>query len=453
MKIASINPATGQVNKEFETFSKEELNKIVKRVHDSFLTWSGLSLSVRTECVRKLANVLKEKSEEYGKVVTNEMGKPIKQAIAEVEGCAVIADTYADNAGKWLAEEPVETESKRTFIIHQPIGIILGIMPWNHPFRQAMCFAIPAVTVGNTAILRHSNVCPVSAMAIEEAFKLAGFPENVLRTVITDHDSIKMLISSKHIAGIAFTGSIEAGRKIATYAAKNLKKSVLELGGCDPFIVLDDADLDLVCKNAIYGRLTNSGQSCTSAKRFIVVKDKADAFVSRFLELMKAQKLGDPMDTHTDVGPLANKQQLETIERQVGKLVAASAKVACGGKRVQRVGFFYEPTLLTNLKPSMVAKEEIFGPVAMVIVVKDEKEAIKVANNTGFGLGASIWTKDLGRGERVAREIESGMVYVNNTVRADARLPFGGVKKSGIGRELSRYGLLEFTNIKPIVIN
>jgi acyl-CoA reductase-like NAD-dependent aldehyde dehydrogenase len=453
MKIQSINPATEEVNKEFETLTKDETLEIAKAAHDAFPAWSQRPLQERAELMKKLSAVFRSKKEEYGKLITLEMGKPIGQATYELERCARMADTYADNAEKWLADEPVEFDAKKTYITHQSIGTILGIMPWNFPFTQIMRFAIPTIIAGNTVVLRHSNVVPMCALAAEEALKLAGFPENVFRAIITDHDAVKALVKSKYIAGASLTGSVEAGRMLAAAAGKNLKKYVLELGGSDPFIVLDDADMELTCKGAVKGRLANSGQSCICSKRFIVVKQKADAFVQGFADLMKAQKVGDPLDPKTDVGPLANKQQIEIIERQVKVLVAAGAKVVCGGRRLPGKGYFYEPTVLTNIKAAMVAKEEIFGPVASVIVVKNEEEAIKVANKTMYGLGATVWTTDLERGERVARRIESGMVFINSTTRADPRIPFGGVKNSGIGRELSRYGLLEFTNTKSIVVS
>ncbi len=452
MKIQSINPATEEVNKEFETMSKDEVLAIAKSVNEAFPAWSQTGLSERINFMKKLSVVFRQSADEYGRLITTEMGKPITQAKFELERCARMADTYAANAEAWLADEPVDFDGKRTFVAHQPIGTILGIMPWNFPFTQIMRFAIPTIIAGNTIVLRHSNVVPMCSMAAEQSFKRAGFPDNIFRSIITDHDAVKYLVKSKYIAGASLTGSVGAGKALATNAGKSLKKFVLELGGSDPFIVLEDADLDLTCEGAVRGRMANTGQSCICSKRFIVVKSVADDFTRRFVELMKSQKIGDTMDPSSQVGALASKQQLEIIERQVSELVSKGAKVMCGGKRAQMKGYFYEPTVLTNVKASIVAKEEIFGPVASVIVVKNEKEAIKVANKTMYGLGATVWTKDKERGERVAREIESGMVFVNDTVRADSRIPFGGVKESGIGRELSRYGLLEFTNTKSIVI-
>jgi acyl-CoA reductase-like NAD-dependent aldehyde dehydrogenase len=453
MKVISTNPATGQVNKEFDTFSKEQIDGVCRASREAFEEWRGLELSDRTEYMKKLAIALRAKREEYARSMTIEMGKPIRQSLAEIEKCAWTADVYADNADRWLADEIVQAEAKKSFVTLQPLGVILNVMPWNFPFWQALRCAIPSLVVGNVSILRHSNSVPISAMAIENAFVAAGFPPNVFRTVITDHDEVKRLIRSKFIDGVSLTGSLEAGMDVGAVAGKNVKKVVLELGGSDPFIVLEDADIQAAAQKAAESRNVNSGQSCIAAKRFIVVKSVADEFTRSLVACMQKQKVGDPMDMITDTGPMANKKQLETLEDQVKRSLDVGATIACGGKRMQTNGYFYEPTVLTNVKPNMpVAKEEVFGPVAPVIVVKNEIEAIKLANNSSFGLGASVWTKDAGRGERVARAIEAGMVYVNSMVVSDPRFPFGGVKASGVGRELSRYGLLEFANIKSVVI-
>jgi acyl-CoA reductase-like NAD-dependent aldehyde dehydrogenase len=454
MKISSVNPATGEVNKEFDTITTSQVKQVAKKAHAAFEKWSALDLSERIALMSKLSATLKQKSNEYGRLMTVEMGKPIKQSITEVEKCAFGADTYVQNAEKWLADEPIQTEAKRTFIVHQPLGVILGVMPWNFPFWQAMRFAIPALTAGNTAILRHSNVCPMSALAIEESFRLSGFPDGVFQTIITDHDEVKRLIKNPLISGVSLTGSLGAGRKVGEAAGKNIKKFVLELGGSDPFIVLEDAEMEMTAKGAVEGRLVNSGQSCICSKRFIVVKEVADEFTRRFAELMKLQKVGDPLDMNTNVGPLADKQQIDILEKQVNDSVAMGAKILCGGHRVPGNGYFFEPTVLAETKPNMpVLKEEVFGPVAAVVVVKNEKDAIKMANKSKLGLGGSVWSKDTDHAERVARQLQTGMVAVNAVLRSDPRIPFGGVKESGIGRELSRYGLLEFTNAKAIIIN
>ena len=456
MRVRSINPATEEVNAEFETLTKEQVKGIAKSSREAFGLWSTLEVHKRASLLVRLSEILKDNSRKYGRLITIEMGKPIRQAVAEVEKCAWAAEVFAKNSGAWLADETVKTEYKKSFVAHQPLGVILGVMPWNFPFWQAMRFAIPAITAGNTAILRHSNVCPLSALAIEEAFSLSGYPDGVFHTAITDHDAIGTLVRGRGLVdGVSLTGSVEAGKRVGMLAGKNIKKLVLELGGSDPFMVLDDADLSLTCRGACDGRMVNSGQSCICSKRFIVVRERAEEFTKGLVEQMESQAIGDPLDEGTTVGPLANAQQLETVERQVRESAAMGAKVLCGGerKRVNGKGFFYAPTVLANAKPNMpVAKEEVFGPVAPVIIVKNEREAVKVANASRFGLGASVWTRDLEKGERIARLVESGMVFVNHIVSSDPRIPFGGVKESGVGRELSRYGLLEFTNAKSIVV-
>ena len=357
------------------------------------------------------------------------------------------------NSEKWLQDEPVNTEARKSVVAFEPIGTVLAVMPWNFPFWQALRCAIPALTLGNTCILRHSNSVPMCALAIEGAFKEAGFQAGVFKTVITDHKAVKRMIKSRYINGVSVTGSMEAGSDIAKTAGKKAKKCVLELGGSDPFIVLEDADIQLAVQEARNGRNISSGQSCIAAKRFIVVKSVYDDFREKLVTLTKETIVGDPMDQKTEIGPLANRQQLEKLEMQVKDAVSKGAKVRVRRKKKTGKGYFYEPTVITNIKKNMeVAKSEVFGPVSPIIVAKDEKDAIKIANSTSFGLGASIWTTNFENAERIARQVQAGIVYVNQIVRSDPRLPFGGVKESGIGRELSRYGLLEFANIKSIII-
>lgn len=454
MKINSINPSTGKINKTFTLFTTKKALDISKAVKDSYPAWRDLSVKRRCEYLRKLAEVLKEKKADYGCIMSLEMGKPISQAIAEVEKCAWTAEFFAEKAEAWLKDEPIDLDGRHAFISFEPIGEVLAVMPWNFPFWQALRCAIPAMAVGNVVLLRHSNVVPMCALAIEEAFKLAGFPKNVFRTILSDHEAVAELIKSKYIDGVSVTGSVDVGKTIAKLAGENIKKCVLELGGSDPFIVLDDADIELTCKGAVEGRLVNSGQSCVCAKRFIVVSKRSSEFVKRFSELMQASNIGDPLDKNTSVGPLANEQQLLTIEAQVNDAKKKGAKIECGGKRLGTKGFFFEPTVITNVNKTMrIFNEEVFGPVATVFIAKDEEDAIKIANSSDLGLGGSVWTKDLKRGEEVARRIESGMVFVNQIVKSDPRVPFGGTKQSGIGKELSRYGLLEFTNKKSIVLS
>lgn len=452
MRFQSINPATGEVNKDFETLDLRSAISKVKLAKEAQRLWGELDVSERSKFIARLSDVLKEKSKEYGRIITLEMGKPIKQAVEEVEKCALAAKVYAENAARWLEDEDVAI-GRGAYVTHEPLGTILGIMPWNFPFWQALRFAIPAMSAGNTAVLRHSNVVPMSALAIEDAFKLAGFPENTFMAIITDHGAVGALIKSRYVDGVSLTGSVDAGRHVARLAAKNLKKFVLELGGSDPFIVLDDADIHFACRGAADGRLINSGQSCICSKRFIVVEDVAEGFAAEFADIMKNAKVGDPMNESTEVGPLANSQQLDILERQVGELVSNGAKVLCGGKRIPGKGYFFEPTVLMGADKKFVAKNELFGPVASIIKAKDENDAIKIANDTRFGLGASVWTKNEEHAKDIARKLQCGVVYINGIVKSNPLLPFGGIKDSGVGRELSRYGLLEFTNIKSVVLS
>lgn len=452
MKIISINPATEEVNKEFETFSEDEVINICKCARKAFEKWKKLDIKERANYLIKLADILRKNKEKYGRLITIEMGKPIKQAIAEIEKCALAAEFYAESAEKMLQDEPIQTEAKKSFVTFEPLGVILSVMPWNFPFWQVFRFAIPALIAGNVSVLRHSNNVPMCALAIEEAFRFAGFPKDVFRTIIVDHALITELVSGDLIDGVSFTGSVNAGQKIGQVAGKNIKKSVLELGGSDPFIVLEDADLNFACEAAIESRAINSGQSCIAAKRFIVVKDVAEPFLQKFIESAKSLKVGNPMDNETDIGPLASKRQIEILDSQVQDAIKKGAKIECGGTQINRKGYFYEPTVLSEIKKNMrIVKEEVFGPVAPVIIVKNEVEAIKIANSSKFGLGAGVWTTQQ-RGERIARQINAGIVFVNDIVKSDPHMPFGGIKKSGIGRELGTYGIKEFTNIKSIVV-
>jgi len=382
------------------------------------------------------------------KLATLEMGKTIKSARAEVEKCAWCAEVYADHAAEWLAEQPMKADGKNS-VVFEPVGTILAIMPWNFPFWQVFRCAIPTIVAGNAMMLRHSNQVPQCAMAIEKMFRDAGL--DVFRTVITDHDAVAQLIADDTIAGVSLTGSTEAGQRVAELAGKHLKKVVLELGGSDPFIVLDDANLDVAVKNAVTARTMNNGQSCIAAKRFIVHEKIAEAFSKKFAEAMNALVVGDPMDEKTDVGPLVNASALRKVEEQVQAAVKKGCTVAAGGKRVGKKGYFFKPTVLTKVtKDSPVMHEEVFAPCAAVYIVKNDDEAIAVANTSEFGLGGSVWTKNVARGEKLARQIEAGAVFVNSIVKSDPRMPFGGVKKSGIGRELGKFGLREFVNVKSV---
>ena len=447
----TINPATEEAIAEYEIMPKEDVLSIAEQSELAFRQWKDMDVPTRASYFRRLSQILRHNRDKYAKLMTIEMGKPIKQSYQEVEKCAWTAEVYADNAVKWLEEEVVEADGKNHFVAYEPIGTILSIMPWNFPFWQAFRFGIPTIMAGNTSVLKHSNIVPQCALAIEESFREAGFPENVFRTLISDHETVAHLIKSDLIQGVSLTGSTYAGARIAELAGKNLKKVVLELGGSDPFIVMEDADIELAAKNAVAGRTINSGQSCIAAKRFIVDRKIAKEFSEIFSSQMEKLKVDDPMMVETDVGPLVNEDQVEQIEEQVNDAVRKGAKVLTGGRRLERKGFFYMPTVLTDVKNSMkVANEEVFGPVAPVIIANDYKEAVEIANSSEYGLGASIWTKDESKALKIARKIEVGCVFINSVVKSDPRMPFGGVKKSGIGRELSKYGLREFVNVKGI---
>ncbi len=451
MKLKSINPATEELNKEFEIFSEDKIVKIVEESRKAFNEWKNYDLSNRTKYLLNLADVLRKRKNEYGRLISIEMGKPIKQAIAEVEKCAWTAEIYSEKADEWLQEEEVQVDGKKHIVTFEPLGIILSIMPWNFPFWQALRFAIPTLVAGNVSILRHSSNVPMCALAIEESFKEAGFPKSVFRTIFTDHKMITKLIENDYINGVSLTGSLGAGSKIGGLAGKNIKKFVLELGGSDPFIVLEDSDINLASKNAIQGRMMNTGQSCIAAKRFIVIENIAEQFIGKLVELNKKLIIGNPLDENTDIGPLANEQQLREIELQVQDAVEKGGNILDGGKRVGEKGFFFQPTLISNVNSKMMLlKDEVFGPVAPIIIVKDNIEAVKMANSTNLGLGASVWSKDENKAMEIARKLDAGSIFINGIVKSDPRMPFGGIKKSGIGRELSHYGLKEFVNVKAI---
>ena len=402
--------------------------------------------------MRRLGRIMRKNREEYAKLITEEMGKPIRQSLAEIEKCAWVCDYYAERAEAFLRDEIIPTEFRKSFVSFEPLGVVASIMPWNFPFWQVMRFAVPTLTAGNVGVLKHSSICLGSALKLEQAFTDAGFPENVFQSVIGDYRAGEALVQAK-IDAVSVTGSVNTGRRVAELASHDLKKFVLELGGSDPFIVLEDADLHQTAYMATQSRLLNTGQSCISAKRFIVVKEVADKFTRLFVEDTQAEVVGDPLDSKTTVGPLVRDSQRQALAEQVEDARSKGGTVMIGGQPVKRDGFFYEPTIISNVNHEMVmVKEEVFGPAAPIIVVNSEEEAIREANNSEFGLGASIWTNNIERGMKLARQIDSGMVSVNEMVRSDPRLPFGGIKKSGIGRELSEFGIKEFVNVKSVVV-
>lgn len=454
MAIQTINPATGEVMETFTPETWETVSSKLTKAQQAFQSWKNTSFTERSELFKKLADVITKNIDEYARLNTLEMGKPISQSKSELEKCVKGCLFYADNAERILADQHVETEFAHSYIRHDPLGIILAVMPWNFPFWQAMRAAAPAIMAGNVMVLKHSSNVTMCALAIQEMFLKAGFPEHIFTTILVKGSDMERVIADDRIEAVTVTGSEEAGRRIAAMAGEHLKKTVLELGGSDPFIILEDADMDLTVKNAVLARVRNTGQSCTAAKRFIVVESRADAFTERFVEGVKKLKIGDPMDPTVDIGPIAREDLMEQLDHQVQKSVQMGAELLLGGKCLtDREGYYYEPTVLSQVTKGMPAyDEEIFGPVASVIVVKDEAEAIKVANDTHLGLGASVWTTDIENARRLAGQIEAGNVFINKMVTSDPRLPTGGIKKSGYGRELGEHGIKEFVNIKSVIV-
>lgn len=453
MANQTINPATGKVEKVFSEHSSSEAMIMIEEVNDAFCEWREKDFSFRSSLMKKAAQILRDQKEHYGKILTIEMGKPITQAMAEVEKCALVCEYYADNAEKILSEEIVQTDASQSYVRFDPIGIVLAIMPWNFPFWQVFRFAAPALMAGNVCMLKHASNVPMSAMAIEEIFMQAGFPQNTFKTLLISSTQVKEIINHPHVKAVTLTGSEPAGRQVASLCGSKLKKTVLELGGSDPFIVLEDANIDEAVKTAVTARLINNGQSCIAAKRFIVVEKVYNEFEKKFIVAMSKTKIGDPMNKESELGPIAREDLLNELDAQVRQSVEKGAKILCGGKRINREGFYYEPTILSNLSKGMPAYEdEIFGPVASLIKAKDEDDAIKIANDSAFGLGASLWTSNITKVKILASKIESGSVFINGMVKSDPRLPFGGIKNSGYGRELSHYGIKEFVNIKTVWI-
>ena len=451
--ITSINPATGEVLARFDPFTQDEVDHALDEAQDAFVAWRERSFEERAVPMRRLAALLRERADRYGRLITLEMGKPIVEAKAELEKCAWGCEHYADHAARYLADEVVTTNAAKSFVAFQPLGIVLAVMPWNFPFWQVMRFAAPAFMAGNAAVLKHASNVPQCALAIEEVFRDAGFPEGLLRTLLLAGAQVEPVIDDERVRAVTLTGSSDTGSRIAQLAGRALKKSVLELGGNDPFIVMPSADLDEAASIAVKARTINNGQSCIAAKRFIIIATIYGEFERRFVEGMKALKVGNPLDETTNVGPLATPLIREELDEQVKRAVATGARVLTGGKRLPGPGNYYEPTVLVGVKrDSPVYREEIFGPVAMLFRAQDIAEAIEIANDSPFGLGASAWTRDASERALFIDEIEAGQVFINGMVASDPRLPFGGVKHSGYGRELGPFGIREFTNIKTVWI-
>jgi succinate-semialdehyde dehydrogenase / glutarate-semialdehyde dehydrogenase len=454
MSWTSVNPATGETIEAYPEMSGEDVEEILQAAHRAQRSWRTTGFPERGRKLMRAAEILRERSEEYARLMTQEMGKPLKEARGEVEKCAWVCEYYAENGEEQLAPEPVDTPENQasTYVAFQPIGLVLAIMPWNFPFWQVFRFAAPNLMAGNGGILKHAPNVPGCALAIEEVFHDAGFPPELFRSVIVDLDLTSRIIEHPLVRGVTLTGSVGAGKAVAAQAGAELKKTVLELGGSDPYLILEDADLDATVEACATSRMLNSGQSCIAAKRFLVVASLREDFERRMVERMGRAVMGDPMDEKTTLGPQARPDLRDQLHRQVRESVEAGARVLLGGELPEGPGAFYPPTVLTDVEPGMPAyDEELFGPVASIIGVEDEKEAIRVANDTPFGLGGAIFTADRERGERLAvDELDAGACFVNAFVRSDPRLPFGGVKESGYGRELSPFGIREFVNIKTV---
>lgn len=448
-QITTINPATEEQISSYEPMGRERVNRLVEKAKRAFPEWRK-DFDKRRGHIYNLVQYLNKNKAHLAKVATTEMGKTIKESISEIEKCAWALEFYADHASSFLAEEVLNTDARKSFITFEPLGVIGSIMPWNFPYWQGLRFAAPCLMAGNTIIMKPSRVTLQCGIEIEKAFIDSGFQEGVFQTLVGSVESANHLIDSE-VNAVTFTGSTNAGAKVAERASANLKKCVLELGGSDPFIVLEDATIDKAAEGAVKGRFINCGQSCIASKRFFVVKNVADDFIEKFVSKASELRVGDPTKTETDIGPLSSKESLETISAIVEDAKAKGAEILLGGSEIEGKGYFYQPTIMRNITPDMrIAKEETFGPVAPITIVDNESEAIKLANNIEFGLGASIWTENLTKAEQVSRKIESGIVSVNNVVLSDPRIPFGGIKHSGFGRELSRYGMLEFVNIKSV---
>jgi len=452
MKLKSINPFSGEVTAEFDTLPDESCREAVLKGKEAFEKWRKLSVSDRVKPVAGLASIFRQKKREYARIITAEMGKPIRDAVSEIEKCALLCDYYHQNAEEFLKSELIETEAAKSYVVFDPLGVILGIMPWNFPFWQVARWAVPTLAAGNVCLLKHASNVPITALEIEKIFREAGFPEHVFQTLLIGPQGAERLIEQDQIEGVSLTGSVGAGSKVSSLAGKNLKKVVLELGGSDPFMVLEDADLEKAARAAVRSRMANAGQSCIAAKRLIVMESVSEAFSEKFVDVMNGLRIGDPMDESTDLGPVAKKEVLEALGKQLDDALEKGA-MAHRGPEPPNHGYFFQPVVLTKLTEEMlVLREEVFGPIAPVITARSEEEMIRIANATEFGLGAAIWTRDISKAQRLAGEIASGFLAINGIVKSDPRLPFGGVKKSGFGRELSHFGLKEFVNIKTIVI-
>ncbi len=454
MNISSINPANGRLLKTYQSHTAAEAKAKIDQTHTAWQSYRETSFNNRAEFLKNASGILSERKQELAELMALEMGKPINQGIAEIEKCAGVCDFYAENAARFLANEEVKTEAGKSYVTFKPVGVILAVMPWNFPFWQVFRFLSPALMAGNCAVLKHASNVPGCALAIEEIIKDSGFPEFVFQSLLVDSKAVDTILENEYITAVTLTGSVAAGKKVAEKAGSLLKKMVLELGGSDAYIVLEDADLELAAETCVTSRLLNGGQSCICAKRFIVVEKVQEDFLKRVKQKMADQTMGDPLSESTDIGPQARNDLRDELHKQVLESIEKGAICILGGEIPAGDGAFYPPSILTSVKKGMPAyDEELFGPVASVITVRDEQEAIRVANDTVFGLGACVFSNDVERAERLAAEkLEAGSCFVNAFVRSDPRLPFGGIKQSGFGRELGVYGIKEFVNIKTVYI-
>lgn len=450
MSLKSINPYNGKVIREFEEFSYDKLDEIIRQSAERFGSWKKTEFEERNNLIKNAADVLRKNIDEYAGAITQEMGKPVKESQSEVEKCAWACEYYAQNAAGFLRQEEIITDAIKSYVSYEPLGVILGIMPWNFPFWQTFRFAVPTIMAGNTAVLKHSSNVQICASLIEKVFSDAGFPDSVFRNLAVSSSGMERIIRNKNIKAVSLTGSEEAGRKVASIAGEELKKCVLELGGSNAFIVLEDADMDKAAEIGIKSRFQNAGQSCIAAKRFIVVRRIKDEFLEKFVGRVRKIRTGDPSDLVTEMGPLSGKGQAETVHDQVNRSVEMGATVIEGGTFENA---FYKPTIVTDVIPGMpLFEEEVFGPVAAIIEADDLEEAVRLANHPVYGLGVSLFTKDFKKGIQLVSEFPDGSVFINGLVKSDPRLPFGGTGRSGFGRELSVHGIREFVNVKTVWI-
>lgn len=454
MEFKSINPATNKIIKSYKLMSHEEVDSILENLHSGFMSWRVKNFEEKGKYLKNLSRVLNDKSSDLAKLMAEEMGKPISQGVKEIEKCAQVCVYYETHAKAFLSPQEIKTDARKSYASFEPLGIVFAIMPWNFPFWQVFRFLAPALMAGNVGVLKHSQNVSGCALAIEDMIKEAGFPDDVFRSLIIDNDGAESVIEHRLVKAVTLTGSTRAGKAVASKAGSVLKKVVLELGGSDPYIVLEDADLDHAVDICVTSRLVNNGQSCIAAKRFIIPNSLVKTFEQKMVRQMSVKKFGDPFEKDTDLGPMARHDLRDELHEQVMKSVEQGAVKLLGGEIPKNEGAYYPPTVLTSVKKGMVAyEEELFGPVATIIPVEDEDEAIAVANDSVFGLGAAIFSKDINRAEKIAKEkLDAGACFVNSFVRSDPRLPFGGIKESGYGRELSSFGIHEFVNIKTVYV-